>query len=103
MKTAAAIDMRRSHYRDRDADSLQHIKAARADGAKNARQIAHYLNSKGVPGPTNKTWTESAVLRCLRRLKAQGLDAGSLSPYRARVKKVTRMPGTGMTGAFRKI
>jgi hypothetical protein len=96
MKTASAIAKRRSQYRDRDADSLPHIQDARADGAKNARQIAHILNSRSVPAPTNETWTESAVLRCLRRLKAMGLDAGSPPPHRARVNRPMRKPGTGM-------
>jgi hypothetical protein len=101
MKTAAAIAKRRSQYRDRDTDSLPHIQDARADGAKNAGQIAHILNAKGVSGPTNDTWTESAVLRCLRRLKAMGLDAGSPSPHRARVMKTIRKGGTGMKSLFR--
>ena len=101
MKTAAAIAKRRSQYRDKDMDCLPHIKDARADGAKNARQIAHILNTKGVSGPTNDNWSQSAVLRCLRRLKAMGLDAGSPSPQSARAMKTVRKGGTGMKSLFR--
>src|SRR4051812_12908674 len=96
MKTASAVARRRLYYRERDRDSLPHIQDARADGAKNARQLAHILNERGVAGPTNANWTESAVLRCLRRLKAMGLDAGSPPPHRARVTKTVRKGGTGM-------
>jgi hypothetical protein len=98
MRTASAIAARRAEYDAKDKAILAHIGQARANGAKNARQIANELNSTGVPGPTNPIWTESAVLRCLRRLKARGLDRGSLTPHQARVTRVFRKPGNGTKG-----
>src|SRR5690242_15901283 len=90
MKTASAIEARRATYSDKDRVNLIHIQGARASGAKNAREIAKFLNNGAVPGPTNATWTESAVLRCIRRLKALGLDEGSLPPAKARRNKGRR-------------
>ncbi len=84
MRTARATASRQATYDGRTKGALAPIKAARAAGAKNAGQLAVYLNSNQVHAPNNEQWTVSAVLRCLRRLKALGLDRGSLTPHEAR-------------------
>jgi hypothetical protein len=101
MRTTSAIEKRRAIYLQKDNGNLSHIQKARAAGAKNARQIADALNSEGVPGPTSPVWTESAVLRCLRRLKALELDCGSLPAHKARDRKYRHLVLSTLKG-FRK-
>ena len=84
MITQSATVTRRQTYAARVKSALLHIQAARSAGAKNADQISAYLNERELHAPTNDRWTPDAVLRCLRHLKAWGLDKGSLSPHNAR-------------------
>src|SRR5688572_16471641 len=76
MRTSAATAARRAQYDQRCKAALIHLRAAREAGAKNALRFAEHLNSEGVPAPTNQGWTVYAVQRCLRRLRALGLDKG---------------------------
>lgn len=76
-KTLSACASRRAKYLASIKSALPAIHAARQEGAKNAREFAAYLNSNAIPAPSNKEWSESAVLRCLRRLRALKLDVGS--------------------------
>lgn len=91
-KTARATAARAAVYQTKAKAALPHVQAARTTGAKNAAQIAAYLNGHGVPAPTKGTWTESAVLRCLRCLKKLGLAKGSLPPQQARTMIYTNRP-----------
>jgi hypothetical protein len=84
MKTAIATAARFARYTEGARNALSHIQTARQSGAKNARQIASYLNDHDIAAPTNAHWTESAVLRCLRTLKSLRLDPGSRTPHEAR-------------------
>ncbi len=92
MRTETATAVRRAHYEAAIRIALPHINAARKEGAKCARHLANYLNNHDVEPPHNSVWTESAVLRCLRRLKQLGLDQGS-NPFwiaRTRTPRVAR-------------
>jgi hypothetical protein len=86
-RTAQATAARRADYDEKIIPVAVHIQAARAAGAKNAADFAAYLNPRGIHAPKHKEWTESAVLRCLARLKALGLDEGSLPAHKAREQR----------------
>ena len=83
-RTLRATAVRRTEYKKKITAALPQIRAARAAGAKCARDFVRELNSHGVPAPNHATWTESAVLRAFRRLKALKLDEGSRVPSAAR-------------------
>ena len=87
MRTSKATTARREQYDVAARAALPHIQAARAAGAKCARDFAAHLNGSTVPGPTNGSWSESAVLRCLRHLRKLGLDEGSEPFWIARTKR----------------
>ena len=85
-KTHAATASRRAAYLTAIKSAVAAIQLARNSGAKNAREFAAFPNSNGVPAPTKGEWSESAVLRCLKRLKALKLDVGSNEAHSARRK-----------------
>jgi hypothetical protein len=84
MRTRNATAARMARYDSIARAALPHIEAARTLGIKNARGFAAYLNANCVAAPSGSDWTDSAVLRFLRKLKDLGLDSGSLRPQQAR-------------------
>ena len=46
----------------------QHVRAARASGAKTLTAIAAYLNQHGIPSREGQRWHPSNVARAVRRL-----------------------------------
>jgi len=84
MKTSNATAARMARYDSIARVALPYLRSARTGGIKKAKDFAGYLNFYCAPSPSGSGWTVDAVLRCFRRLKALGLDYGSLRPQEAR-------------------
>ena len=98
--TVTAMNNRKAKYVERITAALPFIREARAAGLRNASQFAAYLSQNGVPAATGGTWTDDAVHRALKRLKALGLDQGSLHAVLARKKFPARIRTTAMKAAL---
>jgi len=83
-RTTLASRIRREKYEAAVLAALPFILSARASGIKKSSEFADYLNSHGVPAPNKGRWNTDSVLHGLSRLKALGLDRGSLPHGQAR-------------------
>ena len=83
--TAAATKARMKRYDAHVRKIRRSLQKARHLGVQNSQGFVEHLNLlSGIPAPNGKPWNKNSVLRALRRLKARGLDEGSLPAHLAR-------------------